>query len=92
MREWQLKCLADVESITTADIESHFSNLAVDGDVAPATKKQAYYALKLLFELVLNRYFEKIDAVHSTKAAHVPSVMSRSEVAQIIAQLRPPCQ
>lgn len=92
MRERQLKCLADFESITTADVESHLSDLAVDGDVAPATQNQAYYALKLLFELVLNRDFGKIDAVRSTKAVHIPSVMSRNEVAQVIAQLRPPYQ
>lgn len=92
MRERQLKCLADFDSITTADVESHLSDLAVDGDVAPATQNQAYYALKLLFELVLNRDFGKVDAVRSTKAVHIPSVMSRNEVAQVIAQIRPPYQ
>ena len=92
MRERQLKCLADFQSVTTADVESHLSDLAVDGDVAPATQNQAYYALKLLFELVLQRDFGKIDAIRSTKAVHIPSVMSRNEVAQVIAQIRPPYQ
>jgi integron integrase len=92
MRERQLKCLADFQSVSTADVESHLSDLAVDGDVAPTTQNQAYYALKLLFELVLEREFGKIDAVRSTKAVHIPSVMSRSEVAQVISQIRPPYQ
>jgi integron integrase len=92
MRERQLKCLADFQAITTADVESHLSDLAVDGEVAPTTQNQAYYALKLLFELVLDRDFGKLDAVRSTKAVHIPSVMSRSEVAQVISQIRPPYQ
>ena len=92
MRERQLKCLADFQSVTTADVESHLSDLAVDGNVAPTTQNQAYYALKLLFELVLDRDFGKIDAIRSTKAVHIPSVMSRSEVAQVISHIRPPYQ
>ena len=92
MRERQLKCLADFDSVTTADIESHLSDLAVDGDVARATQSQAYYALKRFFGLVLNRDFGKIDAVCSTKAVRIPSVMSRNEVAQVIAKIRPPYQ
>lgn len=92
MRERQLKCLADFQSITTADVESHLSDLAVDGNVASSSQNQAYYALKLLFELVLDRDFGKIDAIRSTKAVHIPSVMSRNEVAQVISQIRPPYQ
>jgi integron integrase len=92
MRERQLKCLADFQTITTADVESHLSDLAVDGEVAPTTQNQAYYALKLLFELVLDRDFGKLNAIRSTKAVHIPSVMSRSEVAQVISQIRPPYQ
>ena len=92
MRERQLKCLADFQSITTADVESHLSDLAVDGDVAPSSQNQAYYALKLLFEVVLKRDFGKIDAVRATNAVHIPTVMSRREVAQVIANIRPPYQ
>lgn len=58
----------------------------------PKLQNQAYYALKLVFELVLNRDFGKIDAIRSTKAVHNPSIMSRNEVAQGIAQIRPPYQ
>jgi integron integrase len=92
MRERQLRSLADFQSITSADVESHLSDLAVDGEVAPSTQNQAFHALRLLFELVLKRDFGKIDAVRSTKAVRIPSVMSRNEVAQVVSKLPPPYQ
>jgi len=92
MRERQLRSLADFQSVTSADVESHLSDLAVDGEVAPSTQNQAFHALRLLFELVLKRDFGKIDAVRSTKAVRIPSVMSRNEVAQVVSKLPPPYQ
>jgi hypothetical protein len=43
MRERQLKCLADFQSITTADVESHLSDLAVDGNVASSSAHSVRY-------------------------------------------------
>lgn len=45
----------------------------------PKLQNQAYYALKLVFELVLNRDFGKIDAIRSTKAGSTQSLYHVSQ-------------
>ena len=58
MEDRGLKNLADFERIGSVDVEAHLTDLAVDGDVAPSTQDQAFYALLFLFEQVLKRDFE----------------------------------
>ena len=67
MLERGLRTLADFENIGAADVESHLTDLAVDGNVAPSTQNQAFYALLKLFELVLQRDLGEINALRSTK-------------------------
>ena len=83
-----LKKLADFESIGAADVEAHLTDLAVDGDVAPTTQDQAFYALLFLFEKVLKRDFGSVSAIRSTKAARIPTVMSKPEVIRVMESLR----
>ncbi len=59
---------------TIRNLALHLTDLGVDGDVAPSTQDQAFYALLFLFEHVLNRDFGKINAIRSTKAARIPTV------------------
>ena len=61
MADRGLKNLADFGSIGASDVEAHLTDLAVDGDVAPSTQDQAFYALLFLFEHVLKRDFGKIS-------------------------------
>ena len=87
MEDRGLKNLSDFESIGAADVESHLTDLAVDGNVAPSTQNQAFYALLFLFEHVLMRDFGQINASRSTKAARIPTVMSKSEVIRVLSFL-----
>ena len=48
MADRGLKNLADFGPIGASDVESHLTDLAVDGDVAPSTQDQAFYALLFL--------------------------------------------
>jgi len=84
MADRGLKTLADFQGIDAADVESHLTDLAVDGDVAPSTQDQAFYAFLFLFQFVLERDFGKINAIRSTKAARIPTVMSKSEVVRVL--------
>jgi integron integrase len=88
MSDRGLKCLADFESIGGADVEAHLTDLAVDGDVAPSTQNQAFHALLYLFQHVLKRDFGRINALRSTKAPRIPSVMSKQEVVRVFGGLR----
>jgi integron integrase len=87
MADRGLKTLADFQEIGAADVSAHLTDLAVDGDVAPSTQDQSFYALLFLFQHVLERDFGKIDAIRSTKAARIPTVMSKSEVGSVLTLL-----
>ena len=82
-----LKNLADFQGIGAAEVEAHLTDLAVDGDVAPSTQNRAYYALQYLFEHVLKRDFGEINALRSTKAPRIPTVISKSEVIRVLSFL-----
>ncbi len=84
MADRGLKTLADFQGIGAADVSAHLTDLAVDSDVAPSTQDQAFYALLFLFQHVLERDFGKIDAIRSTKAARIPTVMSKTEVSNVL--------
>ncbi|MGV3485475.1 MAG: integron integrase [Planctomycetaceae bacterium] len=88
MADRGIQSLADLDGVGGPDVEAHLTDLAVDGDVAPSTQNQAFHALLFLFEHVLKRDFGKINALRSTKAPRIPSVMSKSEVTQVLSQLR----
>lgn len=88
MRARGLKCRNDFTGISGADIESHLTDLAVDGNVAPSTQNQAFHALRFLFEYVLKRDMGHINAIRAHKGKQIPTVLSESEVARILSQLR----
>lgn len=48
MAERNLKTLADFDTIPSRDVESHLTDLAVDGNVAASTQNQSFYALMFL--------------------------------------------
>ena len=66
-------------------IEAFLTDLAVHGNVAPATQNQAMNALVWLYKRVLKHPLEgSIDAVRADKQINVPVVMTREEVAAVI--------
>ncbi|MEZ6133825.1 MAG: hypothetical protein R3C53_02835 [Pirellulaceae bacterium] len=86
MADRGLQTLADFERIGAADVEAHLTDLAVDGDVAPSTQDQAFYALLFRSEHVLKREFGSINAIRSDYAPRIPTVMSKSEVIEVLAR------
>lgn len=83
-----LKCRADFAAISGADIESHLTDLAVDGNVAPSTQNQAFHALRFLFEYVLKRDMGQINAIRASKGKQIPTVLSEREVERILCHLQ----
>jgi integron integrase len=66
-------------------IEAFLTDLAVHGNVAPATQNQAMNALVFLYKRVLNHTLEgRINAVRADKKINVPVVMTREEVAAVL--------
>ncbi|WP_203329169.1 integron integrase [Candidatus Laterigemmans baculatus] len=83
-----LRCRNDFRKVGAADVEAHLTDLAVDGNVAPSTQNQAFYALLFLFENVLKRDMGRIQAIRASKGKQIPTVMSCNEVEQVFAQLK----
>ncbi len=65
-------------------VEDFLTHLAVQGNVAAATQKQAFNALVFLYKRVLDRPLENIEATRSHKEQRVPEVLTREEVKQIL--------
>jgi integron integrase len=82
-----ISSLADFERVTPQDVENFLTDLAVDGNVASRTQNQAFYAMKYLFEQVFKRDLGELNAARSTKEARLPSVMSKPEVRNVLAEL-----
>ena len=69
-----------------AKIEAFLTHLAVDKNVSPSTQNQAMNALVFLYKHVLKRPLDQeINAVRASRKINIPVVMTREEVAQIIA-------
>lgn len=69
-------------------IEAYLTHLAVNGKVAPSTQNQAVNALVFLYRKVLERPLDQaIDAVRADRKVTVPVVLTRKEVARVIAVL-----
>lgn len=69
-----------------AKIEAFLTHLAVDRGLSPSTQNQAMNALVFLYRKVLKKPLDKeINAVRASKKINIPVVMTREEVAQIIA-------
>ncbi|TWU60921.1 integron integrase [Crateriforma conspicua] len=82
-----LERLADFAEVGERDIEHYLTDLVVEGDVAPSTQNQAFYALRFFFEHVLKRDMGPINATRSTKHPNIPSVMSEEEVCEVLSRL-----
>ena len=69
-------------------IEAFLTDLALRGNVAAATQNQAMNALVFLYKRVLHQALEdRISAVRADKKINVPVVMTRDEVATVLALL-----
>ncbi len=74
--------------LTDREIEAYFTHLAVDRRVAASTQNQAFAAILFLYQKVLDRQF-RVDAVRAKTPQRLPTVLTPSEVQQILVQLPP---
>lgn len=70
-------------------VNAFLTHLAVEQNVAASTQNQAFGALLVFYERVLEQPLDRIDGVvRARKPARVPVVMSRSEVRAVISRLQ----
>ncbi|HYE05401.1 MAG TPA: integron integrase [Planctomycetota bacterium] len=73
------------------EVEAFLTHLAVDRKVAASTQTQALNALLFLYQQVLALEIGWLDGVtRARKATRVPVVLTRDEVARVLARIRRP--
>ena len=70
-----------------AEVEAFLTHLATEGHVAASTQNQAFSALRFLYREVLHRDLDApVHAVRANESQHIPTVLTKDEARQVIAQ------
>ncbi|MER3545793.1 MAG: integron integrase [Chloroflexota bacterium] len=69
------------------EVQAFLTHLAVTENVAASTQNQALSALLFLYREVLHQDLGPINALRAQKPKHLPTVLTREEVRQVIAQM-----
>jgi integron integrase len=70
------------------EVEAFLTHLAVEGHVAASTQNQALSALLFLYREVLRKDLDTpIAAVRAKESQHLPAVLTKDEVRQVITQI-----
>jgi integron integrase len=81
----------DPQTLTTADVKSFLTFLAVQKHMAASSQNQAFNALLFFFRHVLGQEFGQIEGVVRAKQRpYIPVVLTREEIDTIIRHLTPP--
>ena len=75
---------AELQAFGEGEIKSFLTGLAVEGNVTAGTQDQAKCALLFLYQQVLSRELAFLDVTRANKAARLPVVLSREEIARIL--------
>ena len=74
----------ELEQFGEPEIKAFLTRLAVEDDVAFSTQKQAKCALLFLYQKVLGRELEFLDATRATKPERLPVVLSWNEIQRLL--------
>lgn len=79
------------QELTTDDVKEYLTHLAVTCKVASTTQNQAFNSLLFFFRHGLKREFGELrDVPRAKKSLYIPTVLSRTEIDAILAQLSYP--
>jgi integrase len=70
-----------------AEIERFLTHLAQDRHVSASTQNQAFSALLFLYQNVLEKPLDRIDALRAARTRRLPVVLSREEMKELLAAL-----
>jgi integron integrase len=81
----------DPDALSTDDVKTFLTHLAVDQHVSASSQNQAFNALLFFFRHALKKEFGRVDGVvRAKRRPYIPVVLSRSEIDAIILNLRYP--
>ncbi len=84
IRRYNLADDATWAKVSRKEIEQFLTEMAVDRNVAASTQNVAFSALQYVFENVLDRSFDGIDALRANGAMQLPLVLGRDEVERLL--------
>ena len=73
--------------LNESDVELFLTHLAVNRHLSPSTQNLALQAILFLYQKVLKIELQGIDAIRSKRQKRVPTVLSQSEVHELLANL-----
>ena len=68
----------------TPEVEQYLTHLAVNRNVAASTQNQALSAILFMYNHVLDKPLEGIDALRAKKPVRIPVVLSQDEVRRLL--------
>jgi integron integrase len=71
----------------TAEVEAFLTSLAVEGRVAASTQNQAMAALLFLYQHILEKPLDSIDALRAKRPKRLPVVLSLDEVRAVLGRM-----
>jgi len=79
------------EGLTTSDVKSFLTHLAVDKNMSASSQNQAFNALLFFFRHVLGREFGAMEGVvRARRTRYIPVVLTREEIDRILHLLQAP--
>ncbi|MFZ2956552.1 MAG: integron integrase [Candidatus Ozemobacteraceae bacterium] len=79
------------EMLATSDVKEFLTFLAVRERMSASSQNQAFNALLFFFRHVLKKEFGKVEGVvRAKRKPHIPVVLSRQEIEEILGRLSPP--
>ncbi len=88
LKRFSLADSASLAAVGEAEVKAFLTELAVTGNVAASTQNQAFSGLLFLFQKVLKRKLEFVDAVRANRPRRLPVVLSQDEARRLLAELR----
>jgi integron integrase len=79
------------EDLSSVDVKSYLTYLAVTSKVSASTQNQAFNAILFLFRHILKKDFgEHKDIPRAKRSSYIPVVLTRQEIDAVISHLSPP--
>lgn len=77
-------CNSDPQTVTTKDVRRFLEYLALERNVSASTQNQAFSALLFLFEHVLKKPLEEVDAARARRGYRLPVVLGRDDTLHLL--------
>ena len=87
MRRFSLDPANTLTAVGEHEVKTFLTELAVEGHVASSTQNQAFSGLLFLFQKVLKRKLQFVDAIRANRPRRLPVVLSQDEARRLLDEL-----